>query len=662
MAHRLGEDTPLGPPDESGGGRACEVSPDESGLIVSAESTGFPAVLAHWLCALPILLMVAWLCIRQIDLYPPSVDEFYSLLNVGFATESAYSPGQVLESLQTNSANHGPLYFILLNMWGRLAGEDIALARVLIIFCGLLSLAVVFRLARYTIAPLAGLMALVIAASSTFFNFYITYARMYTLLALLAGITMWLYLRLVQGRARGTRADYLALAAATYALANTHVFSAVFFLALGAYHLLHVRKDRRWLHVSLAVGAGLLLFAPWLTVLLGAGMERSFFYLGDYRPALLDNLVAWLAVTFNGSWLLLLMAVAGWLLCWRARLPALRSISLIGLYFVLALGLVAELTGILAPNKMRYALAGWIPIALCLAAAQYGLMQWRSWLGLLSLLWLVAGISFQQNTDWDSYFSGRELSFAEPPWQVLSRWAQAEDKQPTIYWYGSDAGHLNWNNFWQYPQSDYYFSDHGIELETFVQPDRFERHARHLALSEAWHWLVLDESQVDATAAAQLDDLMTALNYRACESSPFGLSGRLVKYSWVALACQDLPATVHDNALVDYEFYGAALSQDATQLLVVDRWLARDTALPAQTNLSLQLLDAEWQRLASLDLPLATRPGLRQSALDIRGVAAGDYRLMAAIYDSQTMLRSEWQAADESTAMRQLASIIIPEK
>lgn len=616
--------------------------------------------LAHWLCALPILLVVAWLGIRQIDLYPPSVDEFYSMVNVGFAAESPYSPLQVLESLQRNSANHTPLYFILLNVWGRLVGGEIALARVLSIFCGLLSLAMVYRLARNFVAPLAGLIALVVAASNTFYNFYIAYARMYTLLALLAGVTLWLYLRLAQRQTLPMRADYLALAAATYALANTNVFSALLFLALGAYHWLQVQKDRRWLHVSLAIGAGLLLFAPWLPVLLGPGIERAYWYLGGARPALLDNLLAWLAVTFNGSWLLLVIAAAGWLLCLRARLPALRSIGLVGLYFVLALGLAAELAGILAPNTMRYALAGWIPILLCLAVAQLGLMQWRNWLGLLTLLWLAAGFSFQQNTDWAGYFSGRDLSFGEVPWQIVSRWAQAEAKPPAISWFRFGEGHLVWGGHMQYPQSDYYFSDRGIDFQTFVKPERFERHARHLALSEPWHWVIYDESLVDERAAAELDDFMTALNYRACQKMPVGQAGRLVKYSWQALDCRDLPPIVHQSTLVDYEFYSAALAQDATQLLVVDRWLARENAPPPQSNLSLQLLDSDWQRLASLDLPLEVRPGLRQSALDVSDVAAGEYQLMAIVYDSQTMLRSDWQAGGESSKARQLATIAIP--
>ena len=143
---------------------------------------------AHWLWALPWLLGVAWLCIVQLDSItrPPSMSFIPWSMSASRQT-SHYSPGEVLASLQRNSANHTPLYFLLLNLWGRLVGAEVALARLPGVFCGLLSLAVVYRLTRDFVAPLAGWLALVIMASNAFYNFYLPHARMYTLLTLLAG-------------------------------------------------------------------------------------------------------------------------------------------------------------------------------------------------------------------------------------------------------------------------------------------------------------------------------------------------------------------------------------------------------------------------------------------------------------------------------------------
>ena len=614
---------------------------------------------AHWLWALPWLLGVAWLCIRQLDSYPPAVDEFYSMVNVGFASESPYTPGEVLASLQRNSANHTPLYFLLLNLWGRLVGAEVALARLLGVFCGLLSLAVVYRLARDFVAPLAGLLALVMMASNAFYNFYLPHARMYTLLALLAGVALWLYLRITQGRAQGHVGDYLALAAASYALANTHVFSGLLFAALGAYHLLHVRRDGRWLKVWLAFGAALLLFLPWAPVLLGPGIERSFVYLGAGRASLLEIMGSWFAVTFNGSWILALIALGGCLAVLRRR--GLPRYHLIGLYFVLALALTAQLTDALDGAKMRFALAGWLPVIVLAAAGLHGLARRRIWLALAGLLWLAAGLAFQQAAEWQPYFNGRELSFKEPPWQVVSRMAQAEARPLMLSWYKFGEGHLVWGGHMDYAQSDYYFRERGVKFETFVPVERFRDYAGHHATSQPRHWVLIDSALVDAAAAAELDEIMSAAHYRACETVAIGQAGLLVKYSWQTLACRETQPTRYENELINYDFYGAALALDKDLLLFVDDWRPRGIVPSPQTKLSHQLLDSSGDNVAQLDLPLSNREGMRQFGIDVSGVAPGDYRLMAIVYDSGNGLRSGWLDGGEPSDMQVLGTVTIPE-
>ena len=42
---------------------------------------GDQEILGHWIWAVPILLVVAALSLRQIDLYPPTADEFFSMFN-----------------------------------------------------------------------------------------------------------------------------------------------------------------------------------------------------------------------------------------------------------------------------------------------------------------------------------------------------------------------------------------------------------------------------------------------------------------------------------------------------------------------------------------------------------------------------------------------------
>ena len=184
-------------------------------------------ILSHWVCALPVLIAVAALAIRQIDMYPPTYDEFYSMFNSGWIVNSPYSPIEVLQSLARNSANHTPLYFVLLNLWGHLVGNAVAMGRTLTIFAGLLSLAMTYRLVRDFVAPIAGLFAIILLASNAFYNYFYAHARMYPLLMLASAIVIWLYLRIIYQQKTAKRKDYLLLGASCYLLANTHAFSAL---------------------------------------------------------------------------------------------------------------------------------------------------------------------------------------------------------------------------------------------------------------------------------------------------------------------------------------------------------------------------------------------------------------------------------------------------
>ena len=355
----------------------------------------------HWIWVMPVILAVAFLSFRQIDLYPPTVDEFYSMYNVGWIVNGPFSPVDVLQSLAEHSANHTPGYFLLLNLWGHLVGYDVALGRALTIFTGLLSLAMIYRLTRDFVAPAAGLIAVILVTSNTFYNYFIPHQRMYPLLVFMATTVLWLYLRITTQRQAVRQRDYFALALSSYVLANVHAFSALFFAMLGAYHLLIVPKNRRWLLVSAAVAAALLLFSPWLVVLLTRGLDRTFEYWDQGTASVSQILESWYMVSFNGSRSLGIVAIAGVMAAIIKRPFPLKPHHFIVLPFVLALAAMALATDSLQVSSMRLALAGWPPLLLLVSAGLYALFRLRRWLGVLLLLWAIAGISFQTSADWE---------------------------------------------------------------------------------------------------------------------------------------------------------------------------------------------------------------------------------------------------------------------
>ena len=253
-------------------------------------------ILAHWVWCLPVLLVVAHLSLQQIDLYPPTPDEFFSMFNSGWLVNGPYSPLEIMESLYNYSPTHTPGYFILLSIWGNLTSYSLALGRVFGIFCGILSLAIVYRLAREFVAPVAGLFAIVIVASNAFYNFYIPHVRMYAPYVFMSGVVLLLYLRIVYRLKDVEPKHYVAFSVSVFLLTSTHAFSAVFVLALGLFHLIMVQKDRRWWYLSAAACGAVLLFSPFAFITLSKGMERYVSNWGENSAGGLEALEIWLNV------------------------------------------------------------------------------------------------------------------------------------------------------------------------------------------------------------------------------------------------------------------------------------------------------------------------------------------------------------------------------
>ena len=275
-------------------------------------SSALDRIFSHWVWAIPVILIVAALSIRQFDFYKPSLDEFYSLNSAGLVIDGPLSPTVLIRRLHLDAPDHMPGYFLFLSAWGNLVSSDVAIARVSGIFTGLLSLAMVYRLARDTIAPLAGLIALVIVASNTHFNFYYDHVRMYSLTVFISGIILWLYLRMVYQHCRVNAKYVITFTAATVLLLSLQILAAFLLLAaLSLYHLFFVKKTRRWLAMPMALIAAILCLFPAIAVVATAG--RNSWESQDFSHEVIGGIgIAGkhLAVMLNNQPILLLPALA----------------------------------------------------------------------------------------------------------------------------------------------------------------------------------------------------------------------------------------------------------------------------------------------------------------------------------------------------------------
>ena len=611
----------------------------------------------HLMICVVLLLVVAGLSLQQIDLYPPTTDEFLSMYNAGGLVNSPYSPLEILQSLEINSPQHTPGYFLLLSAWGNVISWDIAIVRVLTIFLGLLSMAMIYRLAKDFVAPIAGIYAIVILASNVFYSFYLPHTRMYTLMMLLAMILLWLYMRILYKSMTVTWIHYCALFVTTFALINTHIFSVIFLAMLGIYHLIFAPKNRPWLLVSATIIASLILFLPYVSIIL-SGLNRAVDRRQDEYIDAIRAIEVWLTLLFNGDLKLLALSGVGLALgVWQLKV-ILPPYLLMGLIYLCVMGFMAQYTTLVTQDGMRYLMSGWVPCILLIAAGLVGFYSITKWTSLLLIFWLLAGITFTINTDWETYLEGRFSSFQRTPIQVISRLAREQSRLPFIIAYRNFTLRLDWESYINFSQNDYYFEQYELAVESAEDLPEFEDIVNQNLLGESVIWLIHKESPEIAEQMIEVQKVIQQF-YVRCGTFTVGIDTIIDEYQWKILGCDPpLPIHTHQSSQIDYQYYATFLDSQSTDLLLVDRWTALDTNHIENFNFSYQLITAEWGKVAQLDLPLVEEGNLRLLTVDVQGVPAGEYRLIGILYDKVTGDKQIW--TQDGSDMLFLAQIVIP--
>lgn len=603
-------------------------------------------VLGHWILAMAVILVVAALSIPQIDRYMVSRDAPSSLQGAGWVANSPFSPIDVIKSVNARTPDQGPLYHLLLNFWGHLVGHEIALARMLSIYCGLLSLALAYRLGRDTISPIAGNFAIIIMASNAFYSFYLTHLRMYPLLVLMSAAVLWLYLRVAIGERPRRRSVYVALAAACAALVNTHSFGLLLYIVLSLYHLLFVRKGRRWLLVAAIAHIGLALGSLHIFAMLAQGFELGH-DAGLQVPgpeSFEEVFAAWLNVTTNGNPLLLVLAAAGAALAWRQKSPKWRRAVLLFPLLLIAVVVVYVGVGAVPPQSTRYWLPGLPIVVLFQAAGLDALYRRRKLLGALIVLWVAAGLSFAASADWTLYMKGRLFSYHLPPWHLVSRTVERAGVPSQVIAFMLPES-LMWSpRFGSVGLREHWFERRQIEFRWVGSVKWLEERARRYSASGVSPWVVYQTSRIDNETVIQLETTMDEQGYQACQRVSLPVSTEMARYSWVSLSCEPAQVSVSNHvAPLRYDFYGANFDADGSRLLFANRLISQSDASIGQWNISHQLISDEWKKVGQMDAPLKPAGDLRQFSMDVRQVPPGLYRLMAIVYEHSTGKTLDWQ-------------------
>lgn len=261
---------------------------------------------------------------------------------------------------------HPLLYYTTLDGWMRVFGQAPDMVRLYGVLAGLLTVALVYRLAADLFGWRTGLAAALITALAPFHIQYSQEARMYALLTLFLMAATWCYVRAWRGRGRGWWIGFGLLAAlAMY----TQQLAAFYLAALGLTPIL-ARRWRLLLPTGLAAGLAGLLYLPWLVNLPGQldklqayywvprpSLVRPLLTLRSFSVAALDLPAAWnLPTFFVGLVLAVLLALQIGLRWRRMRRAERRRILWVIWLACGSLGLLWLASQILAPIYLDRAL------------------------------------------------------------------------------------------------------------------------------------------------------------------------------------------------------------------------------------------------------------------------------------------------------------------
>ena len=554
---------------------------------------------------------------------------------------SHYSVRDTLYSVAYKSMEHAPLYYVALNIWQGASGYDLFTARLLSVHFAVLAVATAWQVGRLSGSRELACGAAIALSCGALFVHYAHVARLYTLIVLLAGWLMWSYWRVAAGRGRTPLWRWLSLFLATATIIYVHYFGFLLIAAIGCYHLLFMRKDRRWLTLALVMAAGCLTFIGWLPIAL-RGFGRSRNVLVAHHMQLGEALQAILSLSANGLWILPMAAFALALLVRRRLTRGEKYLLFIAIAMLAEFLLLNEIVAILVDHRMRYITILLLPVA---CALPIGLRHLPGWRGLRWLFVALAFASFFAWTDSEDLFrfTGLRHSQADRKTHVQEFIYEAErfpGRGHLILSLGERArwtenGHPVWYRaqMWQRGYADLAFIgyDDG-QLWINSGSDRFST-LEGIVDNALGAWVIHNPSAIDLNALAYYRDWFSQ-HYRSCGNWLDKPKASIAFYLQHAIPCQLITdqqplAVTYDNG----PQLGNVLVERNNAELAVFLWWHNITDSP--TVYTLQLYDAAGEALAKDSAPISADP-LDISRLELADQPADDFVLRLSLRDAET--------------------------
>ncbi|MCY4538225.1 MAG: glycosyltransferase family 39 protein [Chloroflexi bacterium] len=418
----------------------------------------YDRLLNSWLTVAAILFVVFGFAVCLLDDYPIYVDGLFSMATAGYFDQAAGIDG-VLDRLMGKSQQHVPGYFLVLHAWGKLVNWSPLALKLLSVFFGITSLALIYRLGWSLIGREAGIFATVMLASLAYYNIWYLPIRMYTMFVAAALLLLWLYFRALHSR-QATRVELVSLCFACVLFVYTHIFSLAMLCAIGVYHVFFVAKTRKWFLMSGAFLVAALAFLPWLRILI----QGTAYATGRAEQAInalnsLDLLWAITSLGINASHLFLLTFALAAARAMKRDRPAIALwvILLVTMAFYVIVNY--ELRVIDFP-RTRYAVIVF-PLMILVMVKGFEAVPRRK-LALLGILvfWLASGLLFQRRVGAGQFVR----SYNTLPIHLVERHLRDTFLEGDLLTGWSDGLNLYFESVVYGGVADFYFAKHSVDV------------------------------------------------------------------------------------------------------------------------------------------------------------------------------------------------------
>ncbi len=473
-------------------------------------------------------------------------------------------------------------------------------------------------------------------ANSAFVLVYFHEIRGYTLLLLLAVIHSWLYWRINRG-ARYLRLLWTLFVVSGSAMLYTHVFGLVMLAALGATHILVDRRSSQTKLVLSGWTISLVLFVPHLWTMLSGAVTWGATERAVLATQLAEPLVALLTNGLGVLFIPLTLNLA--YRHWRKRYPAITRLLLLTALLGIAYVLISWMFDLLTLSRMRYFLLLWFP-CMILFAYSISLLS-RSILIILVfvVVWAIAGVSLGRTGQILQYAGISAQSGKYPPLQHYRSSLQEKVSYGDFLVGFTDSLSVNGKREgYDWSVSDYYLDAQlGIDgefLHTHLKRYRLSEDLRSILSAHPHILLAHDPSNVPLNYARTLTIVSEVL--APCDMLVDEPDLSIRKFAHPVMGCD------HQSAAIQYENgirlidSAVAFDPEVQRIRALTWWDVPDDEMLNQFNISLQIINSDWQNIQQTDHHLYS--GLVPWSvieLSIADLPPGDYQLVLILYNRE---------------------------